>query len=49
MDFMEERLKKNVLNDPEYKRYCKYYFIEEVEDEKNIIMFLTWKCLGMSL
>lgn len=41
--------RENVLNDPEYKRYCEYYNFTDIDSDKCIMGFYMWKSFGMGI
>lgn len=36
-------LRTQILNDPEFKRYCEYYDFKDMEEDKKIMSFVIWK------
>jgi hypothetical protein len=39
----------SIIGDAEYERYCSYYGIEDLADDKNKKGFIVWKSLGMKI
>lgn len=40
-------VRNGVLNNPEYKKYCDYYKIKNINTDKTIMGFCVWKSFGM--
>lgn len=44
--YIDPKLKEKVLNDPEYKRYCELFEVNNPKDDNSVMSFGIWKLFG---